>query len=286
MVKNLSKNILITINLSTLSLAAHAVETGITIGAHDFVVTDITPSSIYDGSTSNTFGINAGAFIKHTTASDIVLGGTADFFLEHSPDHLDSDHFPLWYKFHVYGSGPIDELSEVTTLKWLVDFKNKQNTASGVEREIKIFYGLGLDFTNEKSHLALNGYGGFYYLEIDDDAPREYAGYDREDLDDGTSAVSIMLEGSVKLSDNFTFAGSATNWTSLGVGSNWLENELMAEINYNSDNWVKNSTFHLKVLYTLYNLDGYYREDLGKPVLPWDNDTLIRAYMSIPWEFK
>ena len=167
-------------------------------------------------------------------------------------------------------------------LKWHVDFRNKQNTASGIEREINNFYGLGLDFNNEKTHFAINGYGGFYYLEIDDDAPREYAGYDREDLDNGTSAVSILLEGSVKLSDKFTLAGSAQNWTSLGVGRSWLQHELMAEISYNSDSWVVNSTFHLSILYNQYNLDGYYREDLGKPVLPWDNDTLIRAYLSVP----
>ena len=96
MIKTLTKKVLITMCLGALSLAAHAVETGITIGAHDFVVTDITPSSIYDGSTSHNFGVNAGAFIKHKTATDIVLGGTADFFLEHSTDHLDPDHTPLW----------------------------------------------------------------------------------------------------------------------------------------------------------------------------------------------
>ena len=99
MIKTLYKKVLITMCLGTLSLVVHAVETGITIGAHDFVVTDITPSTIYDGSTSHNFGVNASAFIEHTTEANIVLGGTADFFLEHSTDHLDPDHTPLWYKF-------------------------------------------------------------------------------------------------------------------------------------------------------------------------------------------
>jgi len=30
-------------------------------------------------------------------------------------------------------------------------------------------------------------------------------------------------------------------------------------------------------------MDVYYRPDLGVPAVPWDNDTLVRLYMTIPW---
>ena len=270
--------------LCLISLSVNAVERGITIGISDFIVTDITPNSIHDGTTSHAYGINAGVFFKHTFVEDIVVGGSADFYLEHDKDHTDPDHIPLWYKLQLYSFGPIHKTSKNTDLKWLVDIRNKENTVSGIEREIKCFFGLGINSHNERSHIALNVYTGFFYLEFDDDAPNKYAGYERIDLDDGTAAVSAMIEGSLKLTDRFTFSGSATNWSSMD--GEWLENELMAKINYASDDWIKDSTIHLCVLHTHYNLDIHYRETLGKPILPWDKDVLVRLYVSLPWDLN
>ena len=54
-------------------------------------------------------------------------------------------------------------------------------------------------------------------------------------------------------------------------------------MNYATDSWIKRSKLHLRATHTQYNIDVFYREDVGIPVLPWDNDTLVRAYMSLAW---
>ena len=267
--------------LCLISLSANAFERGINIGISDYIVTDINPNPFYDGTTSHTFGTNAGVFFKHTFIEDITVGGSADFFLEHHEDHLDSDHLPLMHQIQLYSFGPINKTSK--DLRWLVDVRDKENTVSGIEREIKTFFGAGINFNNEESHIAFNLYAGFFFLEFDDDAPGEYAGYERLDLDDGTPAFSTMIEGSTKLSDRFTFSGSATNWSRMEGGAEWLENEFMAEINYASGDWIKGSAIHFSVLHTHYNLAIHYRENLGKPILPWDKDVLVRLYVSLPW---
>ena len=267
--------------LCLISLSVNAYERGVNFGISDYIVTDINPNPIYSDSTSQTLGINAGVFFKHTFVEDIIVGGSADFFLEHDRHHLDSDHFPLMHRIQLYSFGPIRKTSK--DLRWLVDVRDKENTVSGIEREIKIFFGAGINSNNESSHIAFNIYTGFFFLEFDDDVPEEYAGYERLDLDDGTPALSAMIEGSTKLSDRFTFSGSATNWSTMEGGTEWLENEFMAEINYASDDWIKDSVVHFSILHTHYNLAIHYRENLGKPILPWDKDVLVRLYVSFPW---
>jgi len=267
--------------LCLISLSVNALEKGITLGISDYIVTDINPNPIYDGTTSHSLGISAGAFFKHTFVEDITVGGSADVFLEHDNDHLDSDHIPLMHKIQLYSFGPIHKTDK--DLRWLVDIRDKENTVSGIEREIKTFFGVGINSDSEKSHIAFNIYAGFFFLEFDDDAPKEYAGYGRIDLDDGAPAASTMIEGSIKLSDRFTFSGSATNWSVIEGDAEWLENEFMAEVNYASSDWIKHSIVHFSVLHTHYNLAIHYRENLGKPILPWDKDVLVRLYVSLPW---
>ena len=265
------------------SLSVNALEKGITIGLSDYIVTDINPNPFYDGTTSHSPGINAGAFFKHTFDEDIVVGGSADVYLEHDRDHLDPDHIPVMHKIQLYGFGPIGNTRKNKDLNWLVDIRDKENTVSGIEREIKCFFGVGINSNKERSHIAFNVYTGFFFLEFDDDAPSEYAGYGRIDLDDGAPAVSAMAEGSIKLSDRFAFLGSATHWRNLEGDAEWLENEFMAEINYASNDWIKGSAVHFSVIHTHYNLAIHYRDNLGKPILPWDKDVLVRLYVSLPW---
>ena len=272
---------LLAISLCLISLSVNALERGYTIGISDYIVTDINPNPFYDGTTSHTLGLSAGFFFKHAFDEDITVGGSADVFVEDHEDHLDSDHFPLMHKIQLYSFGPIHKTSK--DLRWLVDIRDKENTVSGLEREIKIFFGAGINSGNESSHIAFNIYAGFFFLEFDDDAPGEYAGYERLDLDDGTPAASLMIEGSTKLSDKFTFLGSATNWSRMEGDSEWLENEFLAEINYASDDWIKGSAIHFSVMHTHYNLAVHYRENLGKPILPWDKDVQVRFYVSLPW---
>jgi len=261
----------------------YALGQGFNIGVTDFIVPDIAPNPIYDGSSSHTYGINLGIFIERNLTESIVAGASADFYLEHDEDKLDPDHHPLWYKLQFYSFGPIYKVNKNTDFKWHIDLRLKENTVSGIERELKNFFGVGINSDTESTHLALKFYAGFFYLEFDDDVPAAYAGYERRDLDDGTPALSEVLEGSIKLSDKFTFLGSATYWGKTEEEGDWLEKEFMVEINYASDDWIKHSTVHFSVLQTEYNLAVHYRETLGKPILPWNKDILVRLYVSMPW---
>ena len=274
---------LTTLLLTTLlSTTAYSADLGLTFGAHDMFVSNIdTPE--FDGGTSHTLGANLGVFATHTTARDIKINGTLDFYLDHDKDHLDPDHIPVWYKFQFDIDGPIYQISEGLSLRWLLEMKNKINTVSSIEREVKQFLGADVEYESSSVYIALKAYSGFFYLEIDDDAPEPY-GYERKDLGNGTSAISLMLDTRFKITEALLVKASLQNWSSTGVGSSWLENELVVDVSYSTEQWIKGSRVHLNIDAIKYNLDPYYRADLGVPVLPWDNDTLIRAYMSIPWK--
>lgn len=264
-----------------LSLTLNATQLGMTAGIHDMMVSNI-DNLEFNGADSHTFGIDAGIFAYHKTESGIILKADATFFLDRDRDHLDPDHIPFWWMIDAYVNGPMFHMGENWSARWLLDVSNKQNTVSGIERQQKQAYGVGFDYTSHSSHLAFNGYGGFFYRELDDDAPQVY-GYDRRDLGYGASIYSFLLEGSHTFGGVFTIGAHAQTWHSLGIGATWLEHELKGSMRYNTDFLIEQSAIHLDVEYTKYNLDVYYRPDLGVPALPWDNDTLIRTYMSIPW---
>jgi len=275
---------LILIALAVLAPSAYATEWGITFGAHDFVVSDINTPAFNYGDNSHTLGVNGGIFAEHLTESDILLKGNADIFLDLDRDKLDPDHLPIWYKIHLLANGALYHFSPGFGLHWLVDFRIKENTVNGIEKDMKQFFGVNVAYDNSVFHLALNGYGGFYYLEIDDDVPAQY-GYERRDLGNATNAVSVLLESSVRFGRSFQLFGSAQNWSSVNSQSGWLQNQYIVLLRYHSGNWIDESSLNLKIEHTKYNLDPYYRPELGAPILPWDNDTLVQGYMSIPWMF-
>lgn len=264
-----------------LTSTIYAAELGLNFGAHDTMVSNINDEP-FNGSGSHTFGANVGAFVHHKTAEGIVLKGDVVIYLDRDKDHLDPDHIPVWWIIHLDGDGPIYNFNTSWGLRWLLQLANKQNTVSGIEREQKQNYGIGLDYNTAAAHFAANIYGGFFYRELDDDAPSKY-GYDRRDLGYGSSVYSIQLEGSYTFAKTVTLGGHVQSWKSLGVGAAVVESEAVLNIIYHADALIKQSSFNLDITYTNYNMDVYYRKDLGVPALPWDNDTLMRAYMSIPW---
>ncbi len=252
------KKPLLALAISTLSLQASETDIGLSYGFHDMFVSNITRSSLHGGGTSHTLGVNTSIFVEHRTDSDIVIGGSEEVYFDRDQDHLDPDHIPIWFKFNVYADGPLIRMTDSFNFMWHLNFQNKQNTTSGIEREIKNMYGLGLDYSPSSFHLALNAYAGFFYLEIDDDAPIQYSKtqakqYERSDLGLGTSSLSFKLESSWNMTENFTILGHVQNWSSTGVGSGWLENEYVAEINYATDGWIKKSKLHLRATGSVIN---------------------------------
>jgi len=276
-------NILRTLLLTPLLAGnLHAADIGLSFGAHDMMVSNIdTPE--FDGGTSHTLGADLGLFANHETERGIRIDAVLDFYLDRDTDHLDPDHIPFWYKFRFDVDGPLYQINQKITLRWLIEMKNKINTVSSIEREVKQFLGADIEYKSSDLYIALKGYSGFFYLEIDDDAPAPY-GYERRDLGNGTSAISLMLDTRFNLTEALLLKASIQNWSSVGVGSSWLQNEFIVDLSYSTDQWIKGSKVHLNIDAIKYNLDPYYRADLGVPVLPWDNDTLVKSYMSIPWK--
>jgi hypothetical protein len=44
------------------------------------------------------------------------------------------------------------------------------------------------------------------------------------------------------------------------------------------------SAFELSADFTEYSLDPYFRPEVGVPIMPWDNDVLIRLSFETAWK--
>ncbi|NPA66404.1 MAG: hypothetical protein GXO11_05935 [Epsilonproteobacteria bacterium] len=254
------------------------------VGAHDFIVSDIktdgVPAHIKDG-TSHTLGLNAGILVKHTTSNNIHIFGKAEVFLDNDQDELDDDHLPIWFNYIIDIDGPLYSFNENNNLLWYIYLDNKQNTVSCIEREIRQHVGLGYSYTNGGFMLALNAYAGFYYIEIDDDTPEE-RGYSREDTDNGEASHVLELETSYNFTQNLSIYADVKRYN-MNMGGENLEDDFLVQINYENANFLnENVGLHLKAQYTKYNFDHFNKEGL-LPILPWDNEALVQFYATIPF---
>ena len=254
-------------------------------GLHDFVVQDIQDDGGLGGipsGDSHTFGINFGIWAEHTTPSSIHILAKAEMFLDRDKDKLDPDHYPIWFDFLVDVDGDAYRFNDIHSLKWYIYMDNKQNTVSCIEREVRQQIGLGYRYEKEGVFaLALNAYAGFYYIEIDDDTP-SMRGYDRQELDDGEAANTLEVEGRYALTKALEVYARARRY-SANAGFEELENNYELQLHYRpqkSSFLAEGTALHVKLKYTKYNFDRFHRHELT--VLPWDNDTLLQAYMTIP----
>lgn len=147
--------------------------------------------------------------------------------------------------------------------------------------------GLDIGFDAQSYTVGATGSAGYYYFEIDDDVP-ETRGYGRNDLENKTSAVSVQAYTRIDVSQNVEFRLSAQQWHD---GDSWLENKYLMAFAYNIHSWLEGSQFIVDIEHTKYNLDPYGNISKNspdyQPILPWDNDTFVRAYIDLPlnwWE--
>jgi len=266
------------------SSSLEAVTLGVDVGLHDFIVSDIKNDTPLDGvssGTSHTLGVNAALWVQHTTEKNINILAKAEGFLDKDNDHLDPDHIPVWFHFVIDVDGDIDTINNYNTIKWYIYMDNKQNTVSCIEREIRQHVGIGWQHQKNNLTLALNAYAGFYYIEIDDDTPGK-RGYNRLELDDGEASNVFEFEFDYKFNQLWSFAGSLRRY-SANAGFEELETNYDFLLTYNASDIVsEDSTLNLKVKYTKYNFDRFNIHELN--MLPWDNDTLVQAYLSIPFK--
>ena len=265
-----------------------AVEYNLSVGLHDFVVSDIKNDVAADGidsGTSHTLGINTAIYVKHTTPSGIKMLAKAEAFLDRDKDHLDADHYPVWFDFLITLDGKIYKINDNNSITWHVLMDNKQNTVSCIEREVRQHIGAGYEYTKGGLRLEASGYVGFYYIEIDDDTPSA-RGYTRQDTDDGEASNVFSLEGDYKFNADWSLSGYARNYAA-NAGFETLEKDYELRLTYAGavDTFGKGSTLNLKIKHSAYDFGRFYRPSVGVPILPFDNDTLIQAYVTVPLHF-
>jgi hypothetical protein len=275
------------VSLLLLSSSASALEWGMSTGVQDFVVQDIVNDDPNDGISagdSHTLGVSIGMYLNHTNKYGVDFFARGEAFVDYDTDHLDPDHIPIWFKFAVGANGSMIKLNENSSFKWYVVLDNKQNTVSCIEREIHQYYGLGYELQSGGFTLDLNAYLGFYYIELDDDTPVN-RGYTRAQTDDGEASHLLEATISYEFNKSWFIKGTFKNYRA-NAKSQKLESDYIALLSYKSDWWGQGSSLNLNVEYNNYDFSRftlYNADTLGRPIVPFDNDMLIQAYIKIPF---
>ncbi|EDQ02132.1 hypothetical protein [Shewanella benthica] len=274
------KNCTLIFTVLCLSLAstfsAQALDWRIAFGAHDIIV---------EQADSHTVGVGATFALAHLTQSNILLIGSVDVFVDHDKDKLDPDHIPIWFSSNFMVKRELFRLSPDSAFQWEVEASSRRNTVSSVEKQLKLFPGIGYEYDTKNFFAAVKVGAGYYSLEIDDDVPR-MRGYDRGDFQNQTGAYTLAADTRFSLGSSFELSAKIQHWND---GSEWLENRYSVALNYDANTWVEDSVFVVSVEHTEYNLDPYAKVAVDDadylPILPWDKDTLVRVYIDMPWDF-
>ena len=267
-----------------LAVPLSAVEYDLSVGMHDFVVQNIVNDVAADGintGTSHTLGLNGAIYVKHETDAGIKILAKAEVFFDYDTDHLDPDHIPIWFDFLIDVHGPLYKINSTNQLKWYILMDNRQNTVSCIEREVRQHIGLGYETILSKLTLDTNIYTGFYYIEMDDDTPVA-RGYTRQNTDDGEASLVVELNAKYNFTQDLSLILNAKRYTATG-GFEALEDNLEALFTYkNSSLFGDKTALHFKAKYVKYDLSRFYLPSIGVPILPFDNDMLIQAYVTFP----
>lgn len=253
--------------LCTIPSLINASDWFMTYGIHDFFVRE---------KSSHTFGADLGVLGEKTTDSGTRLNGSFTAFLANDQDKLDPDYEPLWYKMDVQAAGELYPLTSNSGFDWLIKFNSKINTPSGIEKQHKLFAGFDVHYTTSAIKVSLKSLVGYYFLEIDDDVPL-LRGYDTGDLQNKTTAYSVMADSKIRVNSEMNAYARMQQYRD---NDQWLENQYELMINHDVTQWIQNSTLTLSAQHTKYNLEPYQRTGLT-PILPWNSNTLVRLYLSV-----
>lgn len=258
------KNLLFIV-LST-ALFSDSLKLDYSYGVHDFVVQQ----------NMHTRGINAGIYATYTPVKNVYHYGSFEVFAEHDKSDQDPDHIPIWFRAnYMLENRLFQSKDDHFYFNSLVDIDWKMNTVSSVEQYLKT--GIGFEFVFQEDNVALTYkiMGGMYYLEIDDDVPKEF-GFTREDLDVGYKA-SIVYSANMKwkISGKSLMFLEYEEWNEKGK---WLERSTKLSAIYSKTEDVNIVVSAEKTIYNLSNFRQY-----GVDILPWNQDILFKVVIQIPF---
>jgi len=232
--------------------------------------------SIFQVEDSETFGMMAGVHGEYLADNGIRLRMLFTAILDYDQDKLDSDHIPIWFKSYIKADKALWLPSQELELLATLDFEHKMNTVSSIEQSADLMPGLKLEFESRVIELFAKFGAGLYYLEIDDDLPREYSDYPREDLTNGEWAWFQEYKAEVRFDEHFSLSGKYKNFRNADNGSLETREELQFAYHFRPD-----KEFVLKAEKTMYDLDQFERSagDNGLAVLPFDEDVYYQAYI-------
>lgn len=264
----------------------NASDWALSFGANDIILKGANPiEDAPNGDTSHTPGVQLGIYGESNSDLNIKQQGYFKVFVDWNKDKLDPDYTPMWFMGNYQTKAKLFSFSNNTSLNMLMDADLKINSVSAIEIITKLFPGISADYDNKTFAVSLKTSAGQYALEIDDDVPAT-RGYGREYLKRTEYAFSVMVDTRLALGDALVLNLLAQTWK---TDDQWLENQYQLQLDYDSDNWIKNSTFVVSILHAEYNLESYNKEDKTDPdylpILPWNKDTLLQAYIVVPWEF-
>lgn len=247
-------------------------------GIHSFIVPQ---------ANSDTFGINATITYESTSETELHNLFQYDLYKDFDHDELDPDHIPIWWRIHYLWERPFKQLSPDWTLWGAAEVRTRMNTVSCIERQIDAYPSLSARYEGNALHTSLELGGGYFFLEIDDDVPKE-RGYQRGDFKHKTLAAVFTANATLDLSKNSQLFGEFRNWTD---SDGWLENQFRAELHVDVAKLHRDSELILGAETFYYNLDPYLpsgnetNPETGDyiPILPWDHDVMVRASIKTAW---
>ena len=243
------------------------------VGVHEFSVPDVD---------SHTYGLNASVSMDKRNDSGRHVFGSLEVFLDHDKDHLDNDHIPIWWQVHLGTDGDFWRASRMR-IGWTANVDTRMNTVSSIERQITALPALVAGYDGQFLQASLEAGVGWFFLEIDDDAPREQ-GYDRDGLRNTTFAYAATAKVALKLGESLVLSGRARKWWDKHQP---LESQYQAALRLDASSWLgsgsmKQPALVLSADYYSYNLD-VYNHPSGPPVLRWDDDLMIRLSLEARW---
>jgi hypothetical protein len=249
------------------------------MGVHDFSVPDVD---------SHTYGVNGSVYADQRTDTGQHFFGSFELFVDHDKDRLDSDHIPIWWHAHVGTDGDFWHERQLR-FGWTADINNRANTVSSIEQQITALPAIVGGYDGKFVQASLQAGAGWFYLEIDDDAPREQ-GYDRNALPNTTLAYGVTGSAKLKLGESWTISGWARRWWD---SHQTLESQYKVELRGDASRWLdgrswvgghsmKNTQLVFSADLYQYNLNVYNRPN-ALPILRWDDDALYKLSIETDW---